>query len=166
MTDRIVVLELAQLEAAHLSDLVGQFEALLRGTPGGDALHDPAIARLVPDAYRDDAAASDEFRSMTQGELLDRRVDDAAVVLASLRVDGRPVRVEGLDEDSARTVLTLPLDATQTAAWLRTLTSLRLVMASRLGIGHESDHDPEDPRFGVYDWLGYRLEGLLQALED
>ena len=28
------------------------------------------------------------------------------------------------------------------------------------------DYDPDDPRYGVYEWLGYRLEGLLQVLDD
>ncbi len=39
----------------------------------------------------------------------------------------------------------------------------RLVLATRLGIRSDDDHDPADPRFGVYDWLGYRLDGLVQA---
>ena len=43
---------------------------------------------------------------------------------------------------------------------MRTLTAIRLVIASRLGIEDEDDRDEDDPRFGVYDWLGYRLEGL------
>jgi hypothetical protein len=29
----------------------------------------------------------------------------------------------------------------------------------------EEEQD-DDPRFGVYNWLGFRLEGLLQAIED
>ena len=58
------------------------------------------------------------------------------------------------------------LDDLSVSAWLRTLTSVRLVMATRLGIVDDDDERPDDPRFGVYDWLGFRLEGLLQALED
>jgi hypothetical protein len=37
------------------------------------------------------------------------------------------------------------------------------VLATRLDIQSEADHDVEDPRFGVYEWLGYRLDGLVQA---
>ena len=52
-------------------------------------------------------------------------------------------------------------------AWLRTLTALRLVIANRLGIESDDDtHDPEDPRYGVYDWLGYRLDGLVRAADE
>jgi hypothetical protein len=41
---------------------------------------------------------------------------------------------------------------------------VRLVMATRLGITTEEEQD-DDPRFGVYNWLGFRLEGLLQAID-
>ena len=51
-------------------------------------------------------------------------------------------------------------------AWLRTLAAIRLVLASRLGIEVAEDHDPDDPRFGIYDWLGYRLDGLVAAVDD
>ena len=50
-------------------------------------------------------------------------------------------------------------------AWLRTLAAIRLVLATRLGITEEDRHSPEDPRFGIYDWLGYRLDGLVSAVE-
>lgn len=35
----------------------------------------------------------------------------------------------------------------------------------RLGIVEAEDHDSDDPRFGIYDWLGYRLDGLVGALD-
>lgn len=162
MTERIVVLELARLEAAHLTDLLDQFATLLEG--GAD--DDPAIARLVPDAYRDDAEATAEFRRLTQGDLLQRRRDDVRAVLHSLHVDGRALSLHDVGEETAGTTMTVPLDEGQSAAWLRTLAALRLVLASRLDVTDEGDHDEDDPRFGVYDWIGYRLEGLLQALDD
>ena len=43
---------------------------------------------------------------------------------------------------------------------------MRLVLATRLGIDSETDHDPEVPAFAVYDWLGYRLELLVQAADE
>lgn len=165
MTPRIIVLELAQLEAAHLTDLVVQFVDLLDGTAVHEEPADPALARLVPDAYADDDDAAADFRELTQGDLLARRRADAASVLATLQFDGRPLSVSELGETAATTAMTVHLDPDQIAAWLRTLTALRLVLASRLGVQHEADHDPEDPRFGVYNWLGFRLEGLLHALE-
>ena len=53
---RVVVLELTRMEAAHLAGLVTQFAELLEDA--ASTAGDPAIARLVPDAYADDDAAA------------------------------------------------------------------------------------------------------------
>ncbi len=161
-----VLLEMSILEAAHLTDLVEQFAELIADTAADGTIDDEAVARLVPDAYRDDDAASDEFRRFTQGDLLDRRRDDAARVLETLRRDGAQLRPGDVADADARSPFVVELDDETVAAWLRTLTSVRLVMATRLGVVDDDDDRPDDPRFGVYDWLGFRLEGLLEALED
>lgn len=163
MTGRTVVVEVARLEAAHLADLVEQFATLL-DSDGLDA--DPAVARLSPVAYPDDAGAADEFRRLTQPDLLERRRADSAVVLASLATDGAVPRVGDVDDAVAMDSIVVTLHPGESAAWLRTLAALRLVLASRLGVTEDAAHDDGDPRFGVYEWLGYRLEGLLQALND
>ncbi len=64
MTRRLVVIELARIEAAHLSGLVGQFSELL-STPPVESAADPAVRRLVPDAYAD-ADDAREFRDVTE----------------------------------------------------------------------------------------------------
>lgn len=155
-----VTLEMSLLEAAHLTDLLAQFEDLL----GPDATSDPAIARLVPDAYPDDPAAAQEFRSLTQDDLLARRREDIGVVRHSLRHDGERLDPGALDRAQAEQTLLVRLDARTSGAWLRALAALRLVMAERLGITDEDADDDGDPRFGVYEWLGYRLDGVVQAL--
>lgn len=158
-----VRMDVSALEAAHLTDLVLQFSALLADSI--DGIDDPAIARLVPDGYRDAPDDAAEFRRLTQDDLLDRRRDDAALVLATLQRDGRTLRPEDLDRADADVQVIVELDAGAVAAWLRTLTAVRLVMATRLGITTEEEQD-DDPRFGVYNWIGFRLEGLLQAIDD
>lgn len=150
------------LEAAHLADLIGQFLELL-DAPGATA--DPAVARLVPDAYRGDASAAQEFRRLTEGDLLAARRHDAETVRNALRENGRPLRIDGLDMAAAGRHLALSLDADAVRAWLRTLTALRLVLADRLGIVTDADGDPADPQYQVYEWVGYRLETLLQAID-
>lgn len=162
MTDRILVLELARLEAAHLSSLVGQFADLLNESAPED--DDPAIARLVPSAYSDDDDAAREFRALTRSDLLDRRSSDAAVVLASLR---DAAQLPDDPEDPAlleKVEIRLEPDAAR--AWLRTLAAVRLVLATRLGVADHDDHDTDDPRFGIYDWVGYRLDGLVNAIDE
>lgn len=160
MTARIVVLELSRIEAAHLARLVVQFGELLQDSISDDG--DPAIARLVPAAYDDEEAAR-EFRRLTEADLLDRRRDDADRVLASL--GDSATLPEDLDDPALLEQVQIRLDPLTARAWLRTLAAIRLVLASRLGIEVAEDHDADDPRFGIYDWLGYRLDGLVAAVD-
>ena len=158
MSDRMIMLTLTRIEANHLGDLVRQFTDLLNGTP---AETDPALDRLAPDAYPDDPDASREFRSVTRGDLLHRRANDASIVRRALERVDQPAD----PDDFSPVDIAIPGEAID--AWLRTLTALRLVIANRLGIESDDDtHDPEDPRYGVYDWLGYRLDGLVRAADE
>jgi hypothetical protein len=166
MTDRIVVLEISAIEAVHLSGMVRQFLELLDETSvEGAAPPDPAVARLLPDAYSDDADASAEFRRLTGSDLLDRRRHDAGVVLATLSTGGPELDIATADEDDLTRAFVLTLDDEESGAWMRVLAAIRLVLASRLGIATEDDHDEDDPRFGIYEWLGFRLDGLVQAVD-
>lgn len=149
-----------RLEVVHLTDLVDQFADLVAESSESD----PAIDRLTPDPYPDDAEAGAQFRDAARDDLLARRGADAAAVLGDLRTAlGRtPPDTSGTDADD---IVEIVLDADDVGAWLRTLAAIRLVLASRLGITSEDDRDVDDPRFGVYDWIGYRLEALIQATE-
>ncbi len=158
MTEPITLLPLALMEGAHLAQLVKEFYDIIASS---QPLDDPAIDRLTPEAYPGDPEASAAFAEGTRAELLDRREQDAATVLAALSGFLEPLAVD--DDPLAPRDVVIP-DA-DLPAWMRTLAALRLVIASRLGITDEGDHDPEDPRYGVYDWLGYRLEGLVEAAE-
>lgn len=158
MSERIVVLEISGLEALHLAGIVGQFRDLLADTRSST---DPAVTRLLPDAYPDDEPASQEFRRLTGGDLLERRGQDAATVLRTLGIDGADLDPTS-DPDAT---IAVALGEGEALAWMRTLSAVRLVLATRLGIKTEDDHQPEDPRFGVYDWIGYRLDGLMTALD-
>jgi hypothetical protein len=158
MSERIVVLEISGLEALHLAGIVGQFRDLLADSRSEN---DPGIARLMPDAYPDDETASREFRRLTGGDLLERRGQDAETVLRTLGIDGGALDPAS-DPDAT---IAVALGENEALAWMRTLSAVRLVLATRLGIQTEDDHQPDDPRFGVYDWIGYRLDGLMTALD-
>ena len=161
----MLVMEITRIEAAHLAGLVSQFVELLEESDGTAAPEgDPAIARLVPDAYADDAAAAREFRDLTQSDLLARRDADAREVLASLGSDEELSEVTDLDDPRFTEVFTISLTPETVRAWLRTLNALRLVLATRLGIDGEDDHESDEPRFAIYDWLGFRLDGLVRAV--
>lgn len=132
--------------------------AALVGLPGSDAgpPDDPALERLLPDAYPgDDPDASREFRRYTEGDLRAGKRADAAVVRATLPSDGGKV------------VLTRD----QADAWLSCLNDLRLVLGTRLQVTQETDvaelaeHDPRLQALQVYGWLGWLQESLLGTLD-
>ncbi|UWF78505.1 MULTISPECIES: DUF2017 domain-containing protein [Microbacterium] len=159
MDDRVILLPLALIEGVHLARLVDEFRMLL----DEEAPEDAGLARLTPDAYPEDRDAAATYSELTRRELLDRRAGDARVVRAAL--DG--FRIEDDDDDDA---VLAPRDVVirvdDLDAWLRTLTAMRLVMASRLGVDESDEHHPDDPRFAVYDWLGYRLDGLIRVADE
>jgi hypothetical protein len=120
---------------------------------------DPAIRRLLPDAYRDDPEAAAEFRRYTDAPMREGMRADVDVVRATLAGIGAAGHAT-LDDDTAQ-------------AWLRVLNRLRLVLAERLGIERAEDQDEldrldeDDPRhapYEVYSWVGYVLSELLEAL--
>ena len=119
---------------------------------------DPALARLFPDAYRNDPEQSGEFRRLTEPDLREGKRANARTVLASLKdhKDGEALR----------------LDLEQARGWLGAVNDVRLVLSVRLEIADDDDDvleriGPEDARFGianVYYWLGYLTDSLVEAL--
>jgi len=158
-----VTTQLAAHESAILADLARQLIELLEnraaespadllyaqlgiGGPADPPL-DPALARLLPDAYRGNQEAASEHRQLTELSLLERKVGNARAVIESLSDPG--ALTEG-----------------QLQSWLRTLTDLRLTLAARLQI--ETDDDEgigDDAMLGVYDWLGYLQGSLIEVIE-
>lgn len=121
---------------------------------------DPALARLLPDAYRDDAERAAEFRRYTENDLRERKATNARVARATL------------DEVVASNGGKLKLDKEQSAAWLGALNDLRLTLGTRLEVTEDADADlalaaDDDPRqalYSLYMWLGLLQESLVRAL--
>ncbi len=161
MIERTVRIRMARVEGAQLAQLVDDFRELVGANRD---VEDPAIGRLVPDPYPEDEDSSRAFREATRDDLLDRRALDADIVrtaLAGMRGD-----IDEMSQGEAFAEHDFEIPVSAVDAWTRTLTALRLVIAQRLGIERDDDHDPEDPRYGVYDWLGYRLELTINAADE
>ena len=121
---------------------------------------DPVLQRLFPNPYPHDDAAASDFRRFTERDLRTTKIAEAQVVLRRLSETGRgshDVRIPADEVDQ----------------WLRTLTSVRLAVATRLGItdaeaaeqlAELGDDDPRAFMLSVYDWLGFAQETLISAL--
>ncbi|WP_420368909.1 DUF2017 family protein [Curtobacterium sp. L1-20] len=136
-------------ERSVLSSLTEQLQQVLEG----DLSSDPVATRMFPDAYRDDAEASAEFRRWTESDLVAQKTTNASIVHAWLTGA----------RDGA-------FDAEDEQAWLRSLTDLRLTIAERLGIVDATTEEQSyrsDSGVGlrdVYDWVGYVQEHLVETL--
>jgi hypothetical protein len=117
---------------------------------------DPVLARLLPDAYKDDPEKAGEFRKYTESSLREAKKYFAQTLLETLPPEGGKIRLTG---DQARD-------------WLRALNDIRLMFGVRLEVTEDFEEQlsamsPADPRvaaFEVYGWLGAVQESLVRAL--
>ncbi|MEJ1229454.1 MAG: DUF2017 family protein [Galbitalea sp.] len=146
-------------EAGLLADLATQVATLITGR--GDGAGDPVLRRLFPAAYRDDEQNAEEFRRFTEEELADDKVGNALSIASTLTTPAR----DGAKDDRVR----VTLDDAAAFAWLRSLTDIRLALATRLGIETEESVPPTDDEsrytFAVYSWLGELQYSLVRAVD-
>ncbi len=134
----------------------GELATMLGDTGPTRSPDDPVLARLFPDAYRDDPGAAGDFRRYTEHGLRSGKVAAAHTVLATLPGKGGKVRLSAADGE----------------AWLRALNDVRLALGVRLGITEDYEHelggagagDPRAAHLAVYDWLTFLQETLVRAL--
>lgn len=161
------VVELLRNERAVPAEGVDPLEALLDFSGPTTEPEDPVLARLFPSAYRDDDEAAGEFRRFTEGALRDGKAVAAATIIDSLEEAGLPSEIpdDGQQYD-------VELDAGTALTWMRSLTDIRLALATRLGVeeGDEEywftlpDDDPRAQAHDIYEWVGYLQETLIAAV--
>jgi len=136
-------LKLPSEERALLRSLPQQMREVLQ-------TDDPALRRLFPPAYTDDAEAEDEFRRLMREELLEGKLE-------ALRIVEQTADADRLSEE-------------QLEAWLGALESLRLYLGTQLDISEESyerPFDPDDPTapmHALYGYLSWLQEEAVAAL--
>jgi hypothetical protein len=165
-------------ESAVLRGLVAQIDDILRAraaeapqdelteltgirTGPSTAPEDPILSRLLPDFHRlDDDTPSEEeldsaaaLRSLHEPELLDLKTGVAGVVLKTCPENGGRIR----------------LSLEQAEAWLSALNDVRLALGTALDVTEDMPEElpPDDPRaphLGVYQWLTWMQESLIQAV--
>jgi hypothetical protein len=113
---------------------------------------DPVLARLLPDFATDDPDLSGALRSLHEPELIAAKAEAAGVMLATLpRAGGR-----------------VELSAEQADAWLAALNDVRLALGTALDVSEDMDEvlpddDPRAGHLGVYHWLTFVQDALVQA---
>jgi hypothetical protein len=143
---------------AESTDLFDDLEKMFNETAAEppETPSDPVLARLLPDAYREDPEAAGEFRKYTESSLREAKKYFAQTMLETLPPGGGRVK----------------LSADQARDWLRALNDVRLMFGVRLEVTEDFEEqlaglDPKDPRvaaFEVYGWLGAVQESLVRAI--
>ena len=163
------LVELLRNEAAVPSTDIDPFEAMLDFSGPTSAPEDPVLARLFPAAYREDEEAAGEFRRYTETDLRTGKAASAASVIDVLEEAGLPA-----EPDEGGSVIDVELDTGEAIGWMKSLTDMRLALATRLGI-QEGDEEfwealpEEDPRahvHDIYDWLAFLQETLVHAVSE
>lgn len=140
-------------EAMLLSELADQVDSVLLL---GEA-DDPALDRLLPNAYPDDRDAAHDFTRYTRDSLVDGKRQAAQRVRDATAVEepGGVVQIE--------------LDQSEAWGWLTFLTDLRLILAERVGIVEEdeagSDESRDDYLRAAYEWAGFVQGSMLEVLD-
>ena len=155
--DGAVRVRLVAPEADTLASLLTDLIDALR--PGGLDPDDPVYRRLYPDGYEGNAEAADAFRSLTESDLRDERLQRAEQCLAGLAEAG----------GSAHRKLDVTLTPEAAERWLKVLNDMRLAVGTRIGItdeDHDFDFDPNDPASmprAVYAYLTGVQDALVRA---
>lgn len=179
----VLRVELEAAEVVLLASLVGQVRDLLvDGLPevSGDSAdplaaivglpassaglsEDPALARLLPDAYRGDDEAAAEYRRLMDSDLRAQKAGALQRVLDDLSGTG------ARHGDGQR--FELPEHAV--TPWLYALTDVRLTLGVRLDVSEDWEGDlgrldPDSPQFAgfaVYDWLSWLQNAIIEAAD-
>ena len=125
-----------------------------------DAPDDPALRRLLPDAYADETM-SGEFRRLMDGELRQQKTE---------ALDEMYGAVEGGSADSG---VKLRLAPQQAETWLQALNDIRLVLGTRLNVTEDledrwaqiASDEPDAALLAAYEWLGWLQESVVLALD-
>lgn len=150
--DAVVEIELDEIEATILLDLVGRMCELLQEHTDGAVPADPVLARLLPPAHHDDRQLASEHRNLTEVSLRAEKRGAAEVMLAGLPVEGGVVCLDPDDVDP----------------WLRAITDVRLMMGVELGITEDTEpplrvRSQRDVRLSVYYWVTYLQDRLVEV---
>jgi hypothetical protein len=145
-----------------LEKLPGRLRAVLEKPDFGDKV----IARLFPQAYRDDPEAEVEYQRLLRDDLLQKKLDGIDSFERTLK--GRREK-KGLLGTRIGRFAELDLSGEDLTLWLGFLHDMRLLIGTRLDITDESwereiPSGPEAEEHLLLHVLAYMEEAILEAL--
>ena len=144
-SDRRLVIDFDQQEAELLVLLARQLEQFVDDRA---EQVDPLVRRLFPEAYRDDPDAAAEFRRYTRDALRSYKTAGADAVATALTATP-----------------SVELDRADADRWARTLTDIRLMVGTRIGLEDDDSDVPEGLVGEISDWLTELQGGIIAALD-
>jgi uncharacterized protein DUF2017 len=150
----------ASSEISDLEKLPGQ----LRGVLANPDFSSKVIARLFPQAYRDDPEREAEFQRLLRDDLLQRKLEGVAAFERTLANRKETRKLLGFS------LVQVDLTGEELTLWMGFFHDMRLLIGTRLDITDESwqqEIDPRDPRAGEFNLLhklAYIEETVIQAL--
>ena len=142
--DGLYELLISSDERSVIVDLLSQLEMLVADP------NNPAVRRLFPNAYPNDAERNREYVQLMHDELSASQI---AAISTAQRV---------LQSDAA-------LSEGEIMAFMQVVNSLRLVLGTLLDVGENDDElpDPDEPNaasWHLYAYLGWLLEWIVEEL--
>lgn len=169
-----------QQEAAVLRGLVSQVDDMLRAraeeapqdelaeltgikTGPSEGPDDPVLGRLLPDFHKldpdrpsqEDIDSAAALRSLHEPQVLDAKLGVIAELLNTLPPEGGNIK----------------LTYEQADAWVSALNDVRLALGTALDVDDDMpeelpEDDPRSSHLGIYHWLTWVQESLVQALTE
>ena len=143
------------------------------GISSNDSLpEDPVLARLLPDAYKDERDAA-EFRRYTEHSAREKKRSHAHairdILMEHLGDHALDLTAPGLNK---REELHFILPEEKAQMWLMGLNDMRLALGTRLNVTADaqerfaamSDENPDKGIFNLFAWLGWLQEILIDIL--
>ena len=143
--ERRLVIDFDQQEAELLVLLARQLEQFVDDRA---EQADPLVRRLFPEAYRDDPDAAAEFRRYTRDALRSYKTSGADALATTLTASPR-----------------VELDRLEADRWARSLTDIRLMVGTRIGLEDDDSEVPEGLVGEIYHWLTELQGGIIAALD-
>ncbi len=142
-------------------DELAELTGIRTGSPTSP--DDPVLSRLLPDFHRldpdspstEDLDSAAALRSLHEPRLIEAKAGVAGVVMQTLPPDGGEVRLSLEDAD----------------AWMSAINDVRLALGTALDVSEDMpdelpSDDPRSPHLGVYHWLTFVQETLVQAMAE